>query len=55
MTEQETRDMFAAHALTALLSKDVGDMAWTARLAYSYADSMMLKRARDIQERQSSS
>jgi hypothetical protein len=51
MTQQETRDLFAAHALTALIAKDVGDMAWTARLAHSYADAMMHKRARDIQDR----
>lgn len=49
--EQELRDTFAAHALNALVAKDVGDPAWTARLAYSYADSMILKRNRDISER----
>lgn len=53
MTEQETRDMFAAHALAALIHRDVGDPAWTARLAYSYADSMMLKRESGIRERAS--
>jgi endonuclease/exonuclease/phosphatase (EEP) superfamily protein YafD len=52
--EQRLRDTFAAHALNALVAKDVGDPAWTARLAYSYADSMMLKRTRGIQERRES-